>query len=57
MAAEASHLVTQGRRSGAAQGRSKSPVAILGLPLHELRVFANHDLPNVTKNSAICIII
>jgi hypothetical protein len=56
MTAGASHLVAWGRRSDAARGRSKSPVAVSGLPLHELRVLANHGWHNVTKNSATCII-
>jgi hypothetical protein len=38
MAAGASHLVAQGRRSGVARGRRKSPVEVSGLPLRELRV-------------------
>jgi hypothetical protein len=41
VAAVASHLVAQGR-SGAAQGRSKPPIVVSGLPLRELRMFANH---------------
>jgi hypothetical protein len=45
------HLVVRGRRSGAAaagashlvaRGRSKSPIAVSGLPLHELRMLANY---------------
>jgi hypothetical protein len=36
VAAGASHLMACRRRSGAARGRSKSPVAVSGLPLHEL---------------------
>jgi hypothetical protein len=40
--ARAFHLVTRGRRSGAARGRSKPPIAVLGMPLHELRALANH---------------
>jgi hypothetical protein len=30
------HLVVRGRRSGAARGRSKPPVVVSGLPLHDL---------------------
>jgi hypothetical protein len=39
--AGASHLVAQGRRSGAARGRSKPPVVVSGLPFCELQVLAN----------------
>jgi hypothetical protein len=38
----ASHLVVRGSRSSATQGRSKPPIAVLGLPLRELRVLANY---------------
>jgi hypothetical protein len=47
MVARASHLLARGRRSGAAQGRSEPPVAISGLPLHELRMLANHGWPTL----------
>jgi hypothetical protein len=56
MTARASHLVERGMRSGVARGRSKSPIAISDLPLHELRVLANHGRSKVTKNNATCII-
>jgi hypothetical protein len=55
--AGASHLVTRGRRSGAALGRSKPPVAVLGLPLYKLRMLANYGYPNVTKNINIHLLI
>jgi hypothetical protein len=45
----ASHLIAWGRRSGEARGRSKPPIAVLGLPLYELWVLANHRWPNVEK--------
>jgi hypothetical protein len=42
MAAGASHLMARGRQSGAARGRSKSPVTVMGLSFRELRMLANH---------------
>jgi hypothetical protein len=42
VAARASHLMAQGRRSGAARGRSKPPVAVSGLSLRELQMISNH---------------
>jgi hypothetical protein len=51
VATGASHLVAQERRSGVAvigashliaRGRRKSPIAVSGLPLHELRMLVNH---------------
>jgi hypothetical protein len=42
VAAGSSHLLARGRRSGAAQGRSKPLVAVSGLPLRKLRMLANH---------------
>jgi hypothetical protein len=35
-AARASHLLARRERSGAARGKSEPPVAVSGLPLHEL---------------------
>jgi hypothetical protein len=50
----ASHLLAvQGRRSGAAHGRSEPLVAVSGLPLCELRMLTNHCWPNGWKNSNI----
>jgi hypothetical protein len=48
-AAGASHLLAWGRRRSAARGRSEPPVALSGLPLHELRMLANHSWPNIEK--------
>jgi hypothetical protein len=45
----ASHLMERGMRSGVARGRSKSPIAISDLSLHELRVLANHGRSKVSK--------
>jgi hypothetical protein len=42
VAAGVSHLVARGRRSDAAQGRSKPPVVVTCLPLHDLQILANH---------------
>jgi hypothetical protein len=41
VAAGASHLLAWGRRSGAARGRRKPPVAVSGLPLRVQGVLAN----------------
>jgi hypothetical protein len=51
-AARASHLLAVwGRRGGAARGGSEPPIVVLGLPLHELRMLANHRWPNVEKTT------
>jgi hypothetical protein len=47
VATGASHLLARGRRSSAARGRSEPPIAVLGPPLRELRMLANHGWPNV----------
>jgi hypothetical protein len=44
----ASHLLARGR-SGAARGSSEPLIAVLGLPLRELRMLANHGWPHVEK--------
>jgi hypothetical protein len=50
VAARASHLLSRGRRSGAARGRSEPPVTVSGLLLREPRMLlANHGLPNVER--------
>jgi hypothetical protein len=48
-AVRASHLLAvRGRRGGVTRGRSSEPpVAISGLPLHELGMLANHRWPNM----------
>jgi hypothetical protein len=40
------------RRSSVTRGRSKPPIAVSDLPLHELRVLANHWWPTVEKTAA-----
>jgi hypothetical protein len=35
-----------------AQRRSEPPIVVLGLSLHELRMFVNHGWPNVEKIAA-----
>jgi hypothetical protein len=58
VAARASQfLVARGKRSGAARGRSESFVAILGLPLRELQMLANHSWPNVEKLATYLVIL